>query len=60
MASVSGVLTNKIAIEININIVKAFALLFQRMDMMEQKQLQTDQKLEVIFDPVSPFMETRF
>lgn len=62
VASISGVLTNKIAIEINIKIMRAFVqmrkfisqnvLLFQRMDVIEQKQSQTDEKLESVLSAI--------
>lgn len=58
VASVSSVLTNKTAIEININIMRAFvqmrkfisnnAVLFQRLDTLERKQQASDAKLEKI------------
>jgi hypothetical protein len=59
VASISGVLTNKTAIEINIQIMRAFvqmrrfistnAMIFQRLDNIEQKQLITDTKFDKIF-----------
>lgn len=62
VASISGVLTNKIAIEINIKIMRAFvemrrfisnnALIFQRLDSLEQKQSKTDDKIEAILNAI--------
>ncbi len=62
VASISGVLTNKKAIEINIKIMRAFvnmrkfivnnAMIFQRLDTIEQKQLLTDTKLEKVFKAI--------
>ena len=62
VASISGVLTNKIAIEINIKVMRAFvqmrkfissnALVFQRLDSLEQKQFKTDEKVDVILDAI--------
>ena len=62
VASISGVLTNKIAIEINIKIMRAFvdmrrfisnnALIFQRLDSLEQKQFKTDEKVEAILNAI--------
>jgi len=62
VASISGVLTNKIAIEINIKIMRAFvemrrfisnnALIFQRLDSLEQKQFKTDDKVEAILSAI--------
>ncbi|MFA6187835.1 MAG: ORF6N domain-containing protein [Sulfuricurvum sp.] len=62
VASISGVLTNKIAIEINIKIMRAFvemrrfitnnALIFQRLDILEQKQFKTDDKVEAILNAI--------
>ncbi|AFV97319.1 MULTISPECIES: ORF6N domain-containing protein [unclassified Sulfuricurvum] len=62
VASISGVLTNKIAIEINIKIMRAFvemrrfisnnALIFQRLDSLEQKQFKTDDKVEAILNAI--------
>ena len=63
VASISGVLTNKIAIEINIKIMRAFvhmrrfisqnALLFQRLDRLESVQMEhrieSDKKFEQLF-----------
>ena len=66
VASISGVLSNKIAIEINIKIMRAFvemrrfitnnALIFQRLDSLEQKQLKADDKIEAILNAIEdPF-----
>lgn len=62
VASISGVLTNKIAVEINIKIMRAFvemrkfisnnALIFQRLDSLEQKQFKTDDKIEAILNAI--------
>ncbi|MBU0631771.1 ORF6N domain-containing protein [bacterium] len=60
VASISGILTNKIAIEINIKIMRAFvqmrkfitnnALIFQRLDLLEQKQFETDKKIDAVLN----------
>ncbi len=62
VASISSVLTNKIAIEINIKIMRAFvqmrkfvsnnALVFQRLDSLEQKQFKTDEKVDAVLDAI--------
>ena len=62
VASISGVLTNKTAIEINIQIIRAFvqmrrfistnAMIFHRLDNIEQKQLITDTKINKIFKAI--------
>jgi len=66
VASISGVLTNKIAIDVNIKIMRAFvqmrrflstnADIFQRLDTVEMKQLEykaeTDQKFDQIFNAI--------
>ena len=62
VASISSVLTNKIAIEINIKIMRAFvqmrkfisnnALVFQRLDSLEQKQFKTDKQVDTILDAI--------
>ena len=62
VASISGVLTNKIAVEINIKIMRAFvemrkfisnnALIFQRLDSLELKQFKTDDKIEAILSAI--------
>jgi hypothetical protein len=59
VASISGVLTNKIAIEINIKIMRAFvemrkfinsnAQIFQRLDRVELKQIETDSRIDKVF-----------
>lgn len=62
VSSLSAVLSSKIAIEIHINIMRAFvnmrkvisnnALVFQRLDMLEQKQFKTDEKIETILSAI--------
>lgn len=62
VATLSSVLTNDKAIEVNIQIMRAFvamrkfifsnALMFQRLDVVERKQVEYDQKLEDIFDAI--------
>lgn len=66
VASISGVLTNKIAIEINIKIMRAFvqmrrfisqnALLFQRLDRLESVQMEhkieSDKKFDQLFNAI--------
>lgn len=66
VASISGVLTNKIAIEINIKIMRAFvrmrkfisqnAILFQRLDRLESVQMEhkieSDKKFEQLFNAI--------
>jgi ORF6N domain len=62
VASTSSVLTNKIAINIHIKIMRAFvqmrkfisnnALVFQRLDSLEQKQFKTDEKVDAILDAI--------
>jgi len=62
VASISSVLTNKIAIEINIKIMRAFvqmrkfisnnALVFQRLDSLEQKQFKTNEKVDAVLDAI--------
>ena len=59
VSMLSGVLTSERAIQANIRIIRAFvamrrfmvanAQVFQRLDKIEYKQLETDQKLEVIY-----------
>ncbi len=59
VASISGVLTNKTAIEINITIMRTFVQMrkfinnntsiFQRLDNIEQKQIKTDNKFEKVW-----------
>ncbi|MBR0574635.1 MULTISPECIES: ORF6N domain-containing protein [Pasteurellaceae] len=59
VASLSGVLTNKIAIEVNIKIMRAFvemrkfllqnASIFQRLETLERHQLVTDTNIDKIF-----------
>ncbi len=62
VASISGVLTNKTAIEINIQVMRAFvqmrkfisqnAGIFQRLDNLAQKQQLTDKKLESVLNAI--------
>ncbi len=63
VAMLSSVLRSDKAIEVNINIMRAFsamrnflmnnAALFQRMDQLEMKQLKTDEKVDAILDRLS-------
>ena len=60
VAMLSSVLRSDKAIEVNINIMRAFsamrnflinnAAIFQRMDQLEMKQLKTDEKVDAILD----------
>ncbi|MBN2856870.1 MAG: ORF6N domain-containing protein, partial [Candidatus Delongbacteria bacterium] len=60
VAMLSAVLKSKIAVDISIKIIDAFiemrkfiqsnAQLFQRLDRVELKQIETDQKFEKVFD----------
>ena len=60
VATLSGVLKSKKAIEVNIQIMRAFVAmrkfislnsqLFQRMDIIEKKQIESDKKIDQIFD----------
>lgn len=60
VATLSSVLTSKVAVETHINIMRAFvnmrkfisnnALVFQRLDLLEQKQFRTDEKIDVILN----------
>ena len=60
VAMLSSVLRSDTAIEVNINIMRAFsamrnflmnnAAIFQRMDQLELKQLKTDEKVDAILD----------
>ncbi len=62
VAMLSAVLRSEIAVNISIQIIHAFiqmrkfitnnALIFQRMDKLEAKQLITDQKLEAVFKAI--------
>jgi len=62
VATLSGVLKSKKAIEVNIQIMRAFvsmrkflltnAQLFQRIDKTEQKLLEHDEKFEKVFDAI--------
>ena len=58
VATLSSVLTSKVAVETHIYIMRAFvnmrkfisnnALVFQRLDLLEQKQFRTDEKIDVV------------
>lgn len=60
VATLSAVLTNKTAVGIHINIMRTFvqmrkfisnnALMFQRLDSLEQKQFHTDEKIDAILN----------
>ena len=60
VATLSSVLTSKMAVEIHINIMRAFvnmrkfisnnALIFQRLDLLEQKQFRTDEKIDSVLN----------
>lgn len=62
VSSISGVLTNKTAVEINIKIMRAFVemrkvissneLLYKRLDILENKQFKTDEKIEIILSAI--------
>ncbi len=62
VANLSGVLTNDKAIEVNIQIMRAFvamrkfiasnAQIFQRLDVVERKQIEHDEKFEEVFDAI--------
>lgn len=62
VANLSGVLTNDKAIKVNIQIMRAFvamrrfissnAHIFQRLDVVEKKQIEHNQKFEEIFDAI--------
>ncbi|MBI4980885.1 ORF6N domain-containing protein [Candidatus Woesearchaeota archaeon] len=62
VANLSGVLTNDKAIEVNIQIMRAFvamrrflasnAQVFQRLDYVERKQIEHDKKFDEIFDAI--------
>ena len=63
VAMLSSVLRSDKAIEVNINIMRAFstmrnflmnnAAIFQRIDQLEMKQLKTDEKVDAILDKLS-------
>ena len=63
VAMLSSVLRSDKAVEVNINIMRAFsamrnflmnnAAIFQRMDQLEMKQLKTDEKVDAILDKLS-------
>ncbi|MDY0120779.1 MAG: ORF6N domain-containing protein [Sulfurimonas sp.] len=58
VATLSSVLTSKMAVEVHISIMRAFvdmrkfisnnALIFQRLDSLEQKQFRTDETIDII------------
>lgn len=60
VSSLSSVLTSKVAVQVYVNIMRAFvkmrklisnnALVFQRLESLEQKQFKTDEKFEKLFD----------
>ena len=62
VSQLSGVLHNDLAEKMSVKIIRAFvamrrfltanAALFQRMDMIEQKQLETDKKLDAVLDKI--------
>jgi hypothetical protein len=62
VSQLSGVLHNDLAEEISVKIMRAFvamrrfitanAGLFQRVDAIEQRQMQTEQKLDVVLDKI--------
>lgn len=62
VSQLSGVLHSELAEAMSVKIIRAFvamrrfltanAALFQRMDMLEHKQLETDKKLDVILDKI--------
>ena len=62
VSMIASILTSKIAIEINIKIMRAFvqmrkfvsnnALIFQRLDSLEQKQFKTDKQVDAILDAI--------
>ena len=61
-ASISGILTSKIAVQVNIKIMRAFvqmrkvlasnSLMFQKIETIEQKQLKTDKKVNNILNAI--------
>ena len=63
VAMLSSVLRSDKAVEVNINIMRAFSAMrnflmnnvaiFQRMDQLEMKQLKTDEKVDAILDKLS-------
>ena len=65
VAMLSSVLRSDKAIEVNINIMRAFstmrnflmnnAAIFQRMDQLEMKQLKTDEKVDAILDKLGDY-----
>lgn len=62
VSMLSAVLKSKTAIEMSIQIINSFvkmrtflsqnAAIFQRLDNLEQKQLQSDKKLEIVLDAI--------
>ena len=62
VAMISSVLTSKTAINIHINIMRAFVqtrklisnntLIFQRLDSLEQKQFKTDEKVDAVLNAI--------
>lgn len=62
VAMLSSILTSSKAVEISLQIIRAFiamrkfltenASIFQRLDSMELKQLESDKKFEIIFDAI--------
>ncbi|WP_419782256.1 ORF6N domain-containing protein [Malaciobacter marinus] len=62
VSAVAAILTSKIAVEIHINIIRAFvnmrkfistnALIFERLNSLENKQFKTDKKIETILNAI--------
>ncbi len=62
VSALSSVLTSKLAIDIHINIIRAFvnmkkvissnALIFQRLDLLEQKQFKADNEINMILNAI--------
>ena len=69
VAMLSSVLRSEKAIEVNINIMRAFsamrnflmnnAAIFQRMNQLEMKQLRTDEKVDAILDKLGDIDKPR-
>ena len=69
IAMLSAVLRSKVAVNVSIQIIDAFvemrrflasnASLFERMDRMELKQLETDQKFEKVFNYIASKAEVK-
>ncbi|MCQ2251146.1 MAG: ORF6N domain-containing protein [Bacteroidales bacterium] len=65
IAMLSGIIKSPQAVEVNIKIMRAFvamrkflltnAQVFQRLDSIEKRQLETDQKIDVIFDKMDRY-----